>query len=266
MKTVSRFELERFLNNEDKARLLEARSNSNDWLYHDEFGDEDTAMQLLTNTSGISTSLSSEVLPSKEYYGFNYFEDDDKLFKINIPETYKFENATKLLDHIEYDRLLYKNINPEELSDEKYVNSLVQRIVPKLPHKKRCLILADSNSLEGYTNRELFDKIRRAINYNNNVEFVIDETTHFGKRIVDLTLIDKMQYKGFQTMDIVNNKVIRFDFKQILRVLNRMLNYTQQAEKAGVIIINTGRSSVLTAKAYAWAERVGIPVKFIDLD
>lgn len=267
MKTINKIELEKFLNIEDKARLLEARSNNNNWLYHNEFGDEDTTMQLLTSTSGISTLFSSEELPPKEYYGFNYFEKDEKLFKVNIPTMYAFENCTSLLDHLEYDRLEYKGKNPEELSEEEYVNRLVQRIVPKIPNKKRCLVLSDSSKLEGYTTREMVAKIRKAINNNPNVEFVVDESTNLGKLIRDLTIVDKMvPYKGFSTLDIIDNKPVRFEFPQMLRVLNRMLNYTQQAEKAGIIVLRTGKSSVLVAKAFTWAERVGIPVKFINLD
>lgn len=172
---------------------------------------------------------------------------------------------TVALDHIEYDRLVYLHKDPEEMSQHEFEEQLVQIEGPKHRYKKRCLVIGDSSCLQGYTNKEIFDKIRVATNNCNTLEFVIDETTFLGQKIVELTKIDKLNYKAFNTAELVDNKFTRFDFKRTLRVMNRALNYTQFAAVSGVIVIRGYKDSILSDTIEKWAKRVDIPVKNLYL-
>lgn len=180
--------------------------------------------------------------------------------KLNIKQIWR-PVYTVALDHIEYDRLVYLHKEPEKMSQHEFEEQLIQIEAPKHRYKKRCLVIGDSACLQGYTNKEIFDKLRAATNNCKTIEFVVDSTTFLGQKIIELTKIDKLNYKAFNTAEVVDNKFTRFDFKRTLRVMNRALNYTQFAAVSGVLIIRGYKDSILSDTVEKWAKRVNIPVK-----
>lgn len=261
---MKRTELERFLNRED------ARNNVMRYYQSEEYLDiieEDVFQLTTTNTDGVNTMHPTETRPPEPYleYGCRttYGYSVQKL-RLNIKQIWK-PVYTVALDHIEYDRLVYLHKEPKEMSQHEFEEQLVQIEAPKHRYKKRCLVIGDSSCLQGYTNKEIFDKLRSATNNCKTIEFVVDDTTFLGQKIIELTKIDNLKYKAFNTAEFVDNKFTRFDFKRTLRVMNRALNYTQFAAASGVIIIRGYKDSILSDTIEKWAKRVDIPVKNLYL-
>lgn len=286
-------ELERFLNKKDYTAILERKAvhletHEKEIMYRPEL--EETL-----NTDGISTMYHTDMRAQSPYLGEdeqsckerskittpkrsrifsdykmylaikstltngNYYRKTSDL----VPKPFKLSTPWKIIwrkaiDHIEYDRRVYREMNLDP-------NVIYTTVAPAQRGIKRCLVIGDSSCLQGYTNKEIFDKLRAAINNCKTVEFVIDETTFLGQKIVELTKIDKMSYKAFNTAEFVDNKFTRFDFKRTLRVMNRALNYTQFAELSGVIVIRGYKDSILSDTVEKWAKRVNIPVKNLYL-
>lgn len=272
---MKRTELERFLNRED------ARNNVMRYYQSEEYLDiieEDVFQLTTTNTDGVNTMHSTEMRPPEPYledgcrtsYGYRttygcrttfVYAERKSALSIQIWKPV----YTVALDHIEYDRLVYLHKEPEKMSQHEFEEHLVQIESPKHRYKKRCLVIGDSSCLQGYTNKEIFDKLRSATNNCKTIEFVVDNTTFLGQKIIELTKIDNLKYKAFNTAEFVDNKFTRFDFKRTLRVMNRALNYTQFAATSGVIIIRGYKDSILSDTIEKWAKRVDIPVKNLYL-